>query len=413
MGKKIFVGLFCIIITAVLFVGCASDEAEEPAQNTTIKKETISKDEDQSNQKIISDYMIKMYSHQIDYFKEYSELGTIPEDLKSFIAKRTIDEGSNNTEIGLHYPRYVSLNGQTIIGYTPIMDGKGDKKQPRITSTFIHSKDNIILYYVKIDFKADCVPDDLFKDNYTVNDATNLYHKVSDVDSASIDNMNVQLNYDIEFVKEGDKYKIFRARESAYNQGARNRLIVYNNDFIKKLPYLDLTKTDDNSAYVNKADGDEFEKGKSVITAFFDNMLSIDNDRRLLLDNTWNTGFSNFDKLFKAIGLNKNKDGKEILSLGVDYRERFPNDALLINNGASKITLKDTYKVNLHPAYSKLRKLFLVSFDATVVKTVGSYDNTQDYTFDYLIEISGSGNDVKIKSVKLNFAGKSVVAQAN
>ncbi len=408
-----FVGLFCIILTAILFVGCASDEAEEPVPNTTIKKETISKDEDQSNQKIISDYMIKMYSHQIDYFKEYSEQGTIPEDLKSFIAKRTIEEGSNNTEIGLHYPRYVSLNGQTIIGYTPIMDGKGDKEHPRITSTFIHSKDNIILYYVKIDFKADCVPDDLFKENYTVNEATNLYSKVSDVDSAAIDNMNVQLNYDIEFVKEGDKYKIFRARESAYNQGARNRLIVYNNDFLKKLPYLDLTKTDDNSAYVNKADGDEFEKGKSVITAFLDNMLSIDNDRRLLLDNAWNTGFSNFDKLFKAIELNKNKDGKELLILGSDYRQLFPNDALLINNGASKITLKDTYRVNLHPAYSKLRKLFLVSFDATVIKTIGSYDNTQDYTFDYLIEVSGSGNDVKIKSVKLNYAGKTIVAPAN
>lgn len=401
MNKKLKTALVGAILTVILLTGCTAEgNVAQVSEPQSVAKLAVNKEEDTKNKKLISDYFVKMYSEPVANYQKNSETGTIPDELRTFIAKRTIDEGNNNTELGLNFPRYIGLNGSTLITYKPLME-PDNKEQPRINSTFIEEKEGTLLYFVKVGLTAECIPDDMFDVKFKLNESSNTYQKTAEVSSNVIDEMLIETRYDIELVKEGESYKILRAVESTFKQGARNRLFRYNNDFVTRLTYLNLKKISDNKEYINKENGEVYEKEKAAITSFFDNVLSLDSERRTLLVGCWNKNSTDFKNLIQVIGINMDKDKKDILTIDTAYKEKLPKEALLLKNDLNKVKIKDGYQISLHPAYSKLRKWYIVTFVAAVEKKAGVLGNEDDYNFDYLVKLTGQ-DDIKIDSIKLN-----------
>lgn len=403
MNKKLATVMAVYLMTAVLISGCSASGDVQVAGNSSQSSSTpkasqtaVGKQEDTEIKKLISNYFVKLYSgYALNYQKNLST-GSIPEDLKSFIAKRAVEEGNNNTEVGLNFPRFVGMNGVTMVSYKLLTDDK----EPQIDSTFIENMDGTVLYFVKVNLLASCVPDSTFDAHFMLDPKTNTYQKTSDVAADQVDSIKVQAKYDVELVKEDSGYKIIRARESAYKYGAKNRLFRYNNDFITRLPYLNLEQSDDKTGVANKEDSEIYKGECTVITSFLDNILSMDGERRTLLGGSWDDSYSKFCLLAETIGIDKDKDKNEILLINDRYKELFPKEALLLQSDIMSIKKKGDYTITMHPAYSKLNRWYMVSFNGTVKKSIGSA-YAQDYSFDFFIKLT-AGKTTKVSNVKLN-----------
>ncbi len=410
MKKILSLALAGTLAVALFLAGCSSGEdtvlnTDKEGNKPSSSQTAVSKEDNEKIQKLISDYFVKMYSVPVDNYQQNSESGNIPQDLRSFIAKRTIEEGNNNTEIGLNFPRFVGMNGITLINYTPLMKLE-DSKQPQIEATYIEENNGSLLYFVKLNLKASCIMDGLFEKNYKLNAQANTYQKVTAPSDSDIDTVLVQTKYDVELVKEDKDYKILRARETAFKQKARDRLYRYNNDFIARIPYLNLEKTADNTNYANKQDGETYTKEKAVIVSFFENIINLDNERRILLNSSWDKGIADFNKLMSTLSVTKNKEKQDLAVIGEEYREKFSKEALLLQNNIQSIKiqgeLKDTCEVALHPAYSEKNRWYIVTFKASMNKNSAISGNAKEYSFDYLVKLVKKDAGPQIESIKLN-----------
>ncbi len=410
MKKMLLLALVGTISIALFLAGCSSAEGGTTTNNNGVNKTVswqtaVSKEDNEKIKKLISDYFFKMYSMPVDSYQQYSESGNIPEDLRSFIAKRTIEEGNNNTEIGLNFPRFVGMNGITLIDYTPLMKLE-DSKQPQLEATYIEENNGILLYFVKMNLKAKCITDESFEKNYKLNEQANTYKKITAPMDSEKDTVLVQTKFDVELVKEENDYKILRARESTFKKKAKDRLFRYNNDFIARIPYLNLEKSADNTNYLYKQDGDTYDKEKAVIIDLFENLIKLDNERRILLNGSWEKGRADFSKLLSTLSVEKNKEKQDILVIDDNYQKRFPKEALLLQNNIYSIRvqgeLKDTCSVALHPAYSEKNKWYIVTFKAFMNKSTKLGGNEKEYAFDYLVKLVENNAVPKIVSIKLN-----------
>ncbi len=405
MNKKLAIILTGCLIAAVMMSGCSSAGDVQVAANSSqssstpkVSQTAVSQQEDTEIKKLISDYFVKLYSGYALNYQKNLATGSIPEDLKSFLAKRAVEEGNNNAEVGLNFPRFVGMNGITMVSYKMLTDDK----EPQVDSTFIENVDGTVLYFVKVNLLASCVPDSTFDAHFTLDPNTNTYQKTSDIAADQVDSIKVQAKYDVELVKEKEDsaYKIIRARESAYKHGAKNRLFRYNNDFITRLPYLNLEQSDDKTGAANKEDSETYKGECTVITSFLDNILSMDGERRTLLGGSWDDSYSKFSLLAETIGIDKDKDKNEILLINDRYKELFPKEALLLQSDIMSIKKKGDYTITMHPAYSKLNRWYIVSFNGTMKKSIGSA-YAQEYSFDFFIKLT-AGKTTKVSNVKLN-----------
>ena len=215
--------------------------ADDSSENTQVVKETISNEEDAKAKKIINEYFTALYTKaSVDYYNDYSGAGIIPGHIRGFIAEKTIKEGDGNPEIGIHLPRFISINGLTIVEYNleTISENNGGE-DPNIVADFISKNGDIFLYYTKIYCKAKVIPDEVFSELYTRN-SDNTYSKTKEIKEEDIDYMRVELRYDVELVKSDIGLSILRAVESNIKSNMKNRLFVFNNDNITRLPYIKL-----------------------------------------------------------------------------------------------------------------------------------------------------------------------------
>lgn len=402
-GSRIL-GIVVLIGAMVLASGCGGlfkgGENKAPASKVSQSKLGIAPGEDSKIEKLIADYYKKLYSDSIENYAMSIGSGSIPANIKEFISKRTLDEGDNNPENGIHLPRYVEINGLTAIGYE-LMPGK-DKNTPDIETAFLGNKDTTYLYYAKVNLKAKCLPGSVFDACFKQNPATKVYEKTGMVDENQTDYIKVQAKFDVEVVKEGEGYKILRASEASIKPGYQNRLAELNNEFLVRLPYLNTEKTADGKSYINKADGEAYEKEKGVIVSFFNNLLKLDKERMNLMSSEWNKGFPSFRTFMEKTGVMKDKDSKEIMAIGDDYRNKFDCDSFPVQVNMERIKKYSNFKVILHPGYSEKQKRYIVTFQASVEKINGIIGNETLYNYDYFVSLTGDGKDVKVNGIRLN-----------
>ena len=107
-------------------------------------------------------------------YTENTRSGLIPDSVKQYIASQTIQEGDGNPEIPIHLPRYISLNGMTIISYDVVR--LGEKAVPDISAKYIGKNGDNLLYFCKIIAKVKAVPDEIFLQSYVLQE-DNTYEK--------------------------------------------------------------------------------------------------------------------------------------------------------------------------------------------------------------------------------------------
>lgn len=372
--------------------------------------------ENELAQTLIIDYFRALYSKPV--MDNYQNLikGLIPEDLKNYIAKSTIDLQNGNPEIAIHLPRIIQVNDYLAVNFEISQHKSKDGKMvPEIDTNLIGEKSGNRVYYIKVDLKAKCIDYASFEKamgTLNVNQPEYFPKLISNVttlsnDATKVDYIRIQVCYDVELVKEKDGYKVVSEMEANTKPGFSAKNTGVNNDFAKRIEYLNTSKASDGSS-INKDDTDVFNKESALIKAFFSNYCNNFDDRKMkLLLPEWNTDMNNFKAFMQKLGVPKGKDSKNIvdfMDIQTNYKQAFDYSAFPIQLNMQSFD-KDfaSFNVVQHPAYSGKQKRYILSFEIGVKKINGLIEGVDTkYKYNYEIKLSGSGDSLKISNIKLN-----------
>lgn len=402
---------FMLVLFLIFSSGCGlvknatigASASENSADDIQINRATINSIDDLAIKKVISEYFTALYTDaSVDEYNEYSRTGIIPNQIRGFIADKTLSEGDGNPEVGIHLPRYISVNGMTIIGYDiAAVPDDGNGGNMNVVSDFISKNEDNYLYFAKVYVKAKVIPDEAFSESYR-KEEDNTYTKTNEINAEDVDFMRVEIRYDVELTKSSVGFSILRAIESNIKAGVKNRLFILNNDNITRLPYLDLEKNADGT-YKNPVDGTIYESEKAVITEFFQKFTLLDRERMNLLSYRWKQGFAETEGFMVNLGMTSSGEGQaKLIMLDNEYNENFPFDSFPLRNNMEAIREVRNFTVTPHPAYSEKIRWYYVNFDAVVQRTNGITDEYFNYRYDYLVSLSLAENSPVIEKFKLN-----------
>lgn len=392
MNKKLkFFAIMTLVALTVTSTGCSlifKKNEKPPEVQTKVETPDTSVEEDKKVLEILSNYFNTVYSVPIENYTQNVVSGNIPDNLKTFFAKRTLAEGIGNPEIGVHLPRVVEINGLSIIGYEII---KGQDSNAIIDQGFIGKTGENFLYFIKLKLRAKALENSIFDQYYTQNQATKLYDKIGNVAADNLyEYIKVEVKYDVEVALEDGQYKIVTVKESNYKPGLKNRLFKSNNEFMNRLPYLDVDNADEKAMY---------EAEKALIEGVFNNLIKLDKERMILLKSKWELNNDEFVKFLDMVGVTKVNE-KNSLFIDQTYKTKFNYNSLPLQLNMEKISKIENVKVELHPGYSSKNKRYFVSFDASVIKSNGMVGKEETYYYDYYVTLKeGSG---EVDSIKLN-----------
>lgn len=402
--------IFCIILILIVLVtaaGCATQAGSKNATQTDppqVASQTyaISPEVDNAAKELLTKYFSILFNApSVDVYTENSRTGRIPDSILDFISDQTIQEGDRNPEIGIHLPRHISINGMSIIGYEVV--SLGENSVPDITVGFAGMNDDKYVYFCKIIAKAKVVPDDVFLEYYEQQEDNSFIRKNKEIPQADIDFMRIEIRYDVELENRDGALKIFKAIESNFKPGLKNRLFILNNDSITRLSYMDLSQDAKSNTYKYPADGERYEKEKALIVDFFDNLPVLDRERMNLLSHKWSQGLNAVKDYWDTLKITKNTDGTADLILVNEYlNTNFPYESLPLRFDMDKIKSIQNITVTPHPAYSEKIRWYFVNFDASVLKRNGITDEDFLYRYDYLVKLTNEGDPQIITQIKLN-----------
>jgi hypothetical protein len=407
-ARRSITGVFAVLLM-LAFSSCSAllpgkAPADLPQADISDKpslQETAGDIDDSGVKAMLGEYFTKLFSvPSVDKYLENTREGIIPDSIRGYVAKKTLEEGEKNPEIGIHLPRFISINGLTMLGYDIVKEGD-ENAGPAVTSGLVGRNGDNLLYFCKVTLKAKCVPDSVFDAAYTRN-ADNSYEKTGGLDESLSDEIKVQIKYDVEVIKEGDRFKILRAVESNIKPGYKNRLFTMNNESVSRVPFLNTARKPDGQSYVNEADGTVYEKEKSVITELFENLKYLDAERMNLLSYRWKNGAFDIRAFLDTAAILKGKDNRELMALESDYAQKLPFDSLPLQINMERIKTIKNLSIVPHPGYSQKQKRYMVSFDADVQKINGITDEDIPYRYSYFVSLSGEGDPTVVSSIKLN-----------
>ncbi|AEV68050.1 hypothetical protein [Acetivibrio clariflavus] len=393
MNRKFkFIAIISMITIMISSSGCSilfKKQEPIPEENNKIETPETSVEEDKKVLEMLSKYFEEIYSQPIETYNQNVATGNPPEKIKQFIAKRTLDEGSGNPEIGIHLPRVVEINGLTMVDYEILRDSS-DK--PIIESGFIGKTGENFLYFVKLNLKAKALENALFDMYYTRNSHTKIYEKTSEPNGDLYEYIKVQAKYDVEVTRQDGEYKIVTVKEANYKPGVENRLFKLNNEFLTKLNYLDEKVEEEKKV---------LEAEKALIEGFFNNLIKLDKERMILLKSKWQAGSNEFIDFLKLVDAFKVND-KDSMYIDQNYIKNFNYDALPLQINMEKINSLKNMEIIEHPGYTSKKKRYLVSFDASVLQSNGMVGEEQTYHYDYYVTLKVANDNLYVESIKLN-----------
>lgn len=394
MNKKLkFIAIITMLTVMVSSSGCSIlFKKDEPIPEEPKKVETpeTSVQEDIKVLEMLSKYFEEVYNQPIEDYNHNVVTGNLPEKLKPFIAKRTLDEGIGNPEIGIHLPRVVEINGLSIVDFEIIKDSSN---KAVIDSGFIGKTGENFLYFIKLNLKAKALENSLFDQFYTRNPETKIYERIGEPSGDLYEYIKTQAKYDVEVTQQDGEYKIVTVKESNYKPGLKNRLFKLNNEFLNRLPYLDENV---------EAEKNILETEKALIEGFFNNLTKLDKERMILLKSKWEAGSNEFIDFLNLVEVFK-VDGKDSMFIDQNYKKFFNYDALPLQINMEKINSIKNMKIIEHPGYSSKKKRYFVSFDASVLQSNGMVGEEQTYYYDYYVTLKVANSDnLYIESIKLN-----------
>lgn len=393
MNKKIkFIAIITMMTVMISSSACSIlFKKEEPIPDKPKKVETpeTSVEEDNKVLEMLNEYFEKVYNQPIQDYNQNIVTGNLPDKLKSYIAKRTLDEGSGNPEIGIHLPRVVEINGLSIVDYEIIKDSSNKAK---INSGFIGKTGENFLYFVKLDLKAKTLENELFDKYYIMNPQTRIYEKIAEPTDDLYEYIKVQAKYDVEVTQQDGTYKIVTVKEANYKPELKNRLFKLNNEFLNKLPYLDESI---------EAEKSVLDAEKALIEGFFNNLLKLDKERMILFKSKWETSSDEFISFLKMVDV-FSVNGKDSMFVDQNYKRYFNYDAFPLQINMEKINSIKRMEIIEHPGYTSKKKRYFVNFDASVLQSNGMVGQEQTYYYDYYVTLKVDNGNLYIESIKLN-----------
>jgi len=393
MNKKLkIIAIISMMTVMISSSGCSIlFKKDEPVPEETRKVETpeTSVEEDKKVLEMLSKYFEEVYNQPLETYNQNVVTGNPPEKLKTFIAKRTLDEGSGNPEIGIHLPRVVEMNGLSMVNYEIIRDSSS---KPIIDSGFIGKTGENFLYFVKLNLKAKALENAIFDLYYVRNAQTKIYEKIAEPSGDLYEFIKVQAKYDVEVTKQDGEYKIVTVKEANYKPGVENRLFKLNNEYMTRLNYLDENVEEEKEV---------LETEKALIEGFLNNLTKLDKERMILLKSKWQAGsneFIGFLNLVDAFKVNE----KDSMYVDENYKKNFNYDAFPLQINMEKINSLKNVEIIEHPGYSSKKKRYLVSFDASVLQSNGMVGEEQTYHYDYYVTLKVANDNLYIESIKLN-----------
>lgn len=351
--------------------------------------QSVSAQDDTAAKKAIEGYFTKMYS-SADKFYPNNGSGNIPSELKDFIAQRALKENDGNPENGLHYPRIVEINGLNIVQY------EAEKKNNNIQASFLTKSGDRYVYFVKIPLSGKCLDNNTFN-TYYKESPDHIFSYAGIVDNSLYEIVHLIAKYEVELVKENNKFKILEAKESSEKKGYAHRLSKANNDFIERVPYLLIDSTVGNKFKAVDADKKVYESEKKVIEGFFTIIKGIDRTRMNMIGKVWNTDENAVSGVINKFDLPKYDalKGKKLVDLMVmdkDYKKRYELLSLPLQTDMDSIAQIKSISVLPHQSYSNKKKRYIVNVDASVHKGSGVLDSTVNYKYSYYVELTLGGD---------------------
>ncbi|HOQ00676.1 MAG TPA: hypothetical protein PK604_07605 [Acetivibrio clariflavus] len=395
MNKKLkLFTVATLVISMMVSTGCSIlFKKEKPVEENVAKIETpdTSIEEDKKVHEMVEKYFTTLFSKPVSTYDQNTVNGTIPEDIKPLIAKRTIDEANGNPEIGIHLPRIIEVNGLNVIEYELLKDANGNTK---IDTHFIGKTGENFLYYVRLDLKAKVLSEADFEKYYTQNQQTKLYEKNPNavIDDNLCDFIKIQLKYDLEVTKEENDYKIVTHKEANYKPGLKNRLFKLNNEFVERITYLDVNIEEEKKI---------FESEKEVIENFFKNLVLLDRERMILLKGKYDVNSGEFANFLNLIGVSK-KDGNDLMLIDDNYKKKFTYESFPLQVNMEKINEFKTIDVKIHPGYSEKNKRYFVSLEASVIQANGMVGEEVVYAYDYYVTVRNNNGKILVDGIELN-----------
>lgn len=399
MNKKLrLIGVAVIVAANLMVSGCSIPffgGKEKKAEEKKVETPVTSIEEDSKVKALMDSYFKALFKEPVEKYSENSLKGIVPNSIKSMVSARTLAEGDKNPEIGIHLPRMVEINGINMTSYEILNNKDGAAK---IDATFIGKNGDSFLYFVKLDLKAKGLYQKEFDKYYVIDDATKLYkRKVENGQPVAIketdyDFIKVQAQYDVEVLKEDDGYKVTTQREANFKPGLENRQLKLNNDFMARLPYLDVEIADEKNIYENE---------KKLIESLFTNLTMLDKERMILLRSNWDKGQKEFSDFINKTKVGKVSD-KDVLLIEKDYKNKFDYESLPLKINMLRINEVKNIVASIHPGYSQKYKRYLVTFDAGVITTSGMVEDQVIYKYDYDVTLKEVDGVLKIQGIKLN-----------
>ncbi|MDQ2085836.1 hypothetical protein RBH29_05220 [Herbivorax sp. ANBcel31] len=401
-----------LVVTMSSITGCdlpfGQDDVEEQEPLPPLQGPDASVQEDEQVQEFLGEYFSDMFAVPVEDYTENLVKGIVPENIFPYIASRTIDEGNENPEVPIHMPRKVSMGNLVLLDY----DLLEHNNSPMIDATYIGQSGDAFAYYVKVDVAATGLPHDVFGDNYIQrhfeevdDDELDEFNTVwvyefeenSDEEKAvtdeDYDRIKVQLRYDVEVIIEGGSYKVLTQLESVYRPRLRDRVHILNHEFVRRIPYLDMSINDESTVY---------ERERGLIESFYNNLLKLDRERMALLRKNWDLDYLDFMEFISSTGISGGEN-PELLLVDEDYKEKFNIMAFPLQPGMRRLTNYEVFNVTIHPAYSQKNKLYFVRFVAGVERAsdIGLGNRTM-YYYDYVVTLDDQDGNLQIDSIKLN-----------
>lgn len=379
--KKITCMVIGTVLMMALFVACNN---KEPSEEVNLYVGDITFQQEEEIKQVIENYFEVLFSTPLEEYSSNHAVGLIPEELREFIANKTLVEGNNNPGVGIHLPRYVNINDRIIVGY-----GLGNEGQilQDVEIAYIEEKNEEYLFYVRLDLIAEVVDKSVFESDFRFDSNKNYYLRADNGNSNTNDLIRIRAKYDVKVVQESSGFKILTAKESLTDLPVNQRLNLLNNRFIERLPYLDKT---------NEADRNIISHETNVIKTFFEEMPQIDMERMKLLRNNWEQGKSEFE-----VFLNTIRFKTEYMNLQDNYKTNFNIEDFPLGSNMNRITRITDLSADIHPSYSRNNKIYEVIFHANVEPIGGTGVENSTYRYRYLVQLSGLNDNIVVNSIKL------------
>lgn len=403
------IAIITLIIFTMLLAGCelgdvfsfwALKKSNPPKKIESI----ISEPDNLSAQKVISDYFNALYKGDPVEYAQNAMEGNIPAGVESFITADTIKLSEGNPEMPIHLPRFVELNGKTITSYS-IEEYEGKTVEAELVTTV--GEADSYLYYVKVFLSCVCLDNDAFDKLYEYNDETGIYEEPEEEPEATtteedeeeedpVDNMRVMAKYDVVVKKDGSGFKIVSAKEINDILVFTRRNHKLNNDFLKRITWLDYKDTDKNL----------YTKEKGVVESFVNDMFALDSADIGLVRSGWNEDAEKFKEALERLSFGS--AGKLLLEEVDDedlegaYQLNFPIEEFPVSKDIESISKHKIDETKPNVSYSPKNIEYFVRVEATVSMKNKIPMGGKKYVYDYDVKLEEdeSGKYV-IKSFRL------------